>query len=168
MSKNTLRVKAIAIQDTKYSRETRLTSHRAHWFFGSKRRKIMSISKYKLHTGGLEPILLTRGLYLLSKIWWSLKARDSGLEFSNRSEICQAARQEPRCLSNFRAIRSLWPPISWHQDLTRFGSEMFYRLVNRDPDSPNQRSFSDINESLHIYHITYIWPYYNMPWVSKC
>ena len=40
----------------------------------------------------------------------------------------------PRSLSNFRAIRSSWQPISWLRDFTIFGGKMSVRLVNRDPD----------------------------------
>ena len=59
-------------------------------------------------------------------------SRDSGLNFSNRSEIWQVLL--PRCLSNFRAIRPLQHPISRLRDFTRFGGKTSYRLVNRGPD----------------------------------
>ena len=57
-----------------------------------------------------------QGLYSLSgwtsyrKISWSLKPRNLDLVFSNHSEIWRAIRQLPRCLPNFRAIRSLIIP----------------------------------------------------------
>ena len=38
-----------------------------------------------------------------------------------------------RYLSNFRAIRSLWHPISQLRDFTRFGGKVSYCLVNRIP-----------------------------------
>ena len=41
----------------------------------------------------------------------------------------------PRCLLNFRAIRSLWHPISRIRDFARFGGKTSYRLVNRGPES---------------------------------
>ena len=37
----------------------------------------------------------------------------------------------PRCLSNFRIMRSSWHPISWLRDFVRLGSKTSYRLVNR-------------------------------------
>ena len=39
----------------------------------------------------------------------------------------------PRCLSNFRAIRSSQHPISCLRDFTRFGCKTSYRLVNINP-----------------------------------
>ena len=39
----------------------------------------------------------------------------------------------PRCLLNFRAIRSLWHQISRIRDFARFGGKTSYRLVNRGP-----------------------------------
>ena len=39
----------------------------------------------------------------------------------------------PRCLSNFRAMRSLKHPISRLRDFARLGGKTSYRLVNRGP-----------------------------------
>ena len=61
--------------------------------------------------------------------------RDSGLDFSNRSENWQAHRQHycRYASQNCRAIRSLQHPISRLRYFTRFGSETSYRLVNGGP-----------------------------------
>ena len=56
-----------------------------------------------------------------------------------RLKLCQSLRNlpgtsvptPPRCLSNFRAIRSLWYPILRLRDFRRFGGKTYYRLVNR-------------------------------------
>ena len=73
------------------------------------------------------------GLYSLSgrtsyrKISWSLEVtQDSGLDFSNRSEIWQAHRQ--RCCRNARSISLLWY-------FTRSYGKTPACLVNRDPES---------------------------------
>ena len=41
----------------------------------------------------------------------------------------------PRCLSDFRAIRSIQHPISRLRDFKRFGGKTSYRFVNRGPGS---------------------------------
>ena len=56
------------------------------------------------------------------------KLRGSGLDFSNSSEIWQALLL--RCLSNFRAIRSLWHPISWLRDFTRSCGKTYDHLTH--------------------------------------
>ena len=66
----------------------------------------------------------TQGLYSLSGKTSYRKIstpRDSGLNFSNRSEIWQVPRQP------------LQHPISRLRDFTRFGGKTSYRLVNRGP-----------------------------------
>ena len=58
--------------------------------------------------------------------------RDSGLDISDRWSLTGAsAAALPRCLSNFRAMRSLYHPISRLRDFTRSSSKTSVRLVNR-------------------------------------
>ena len=45
-----------------------------------------------------------------------------------------SAAAQPRCLSNFRMMRSLWHPFSRLRDFTRFDDKTSYRLMNRCPD----------------------------------
>ena len=72
-----------------------------------------------------------------SKISWVSKPRDSCLDFSNCFEIWQAPWQQRYrdVLSNFKATRSLYHPITRLRDSTRFGGKTSYRLVSRDPES---------------------------------
>ena len=86
-------------------------------------------------------ILFTQSLYSLSgktsyrKISWSLEAARFGFKlFQSLWNLTgTSAALQPRCLSNFRAIRPLQHPISWLRDFTRFGGKTSYRLVNRGP-----------------------------------
>ena len=81
------------------------------------------------------------GLYSLScktsyrKISWSLEAARFGFKLFQMLWYLAgtSAALLPRCLSNFRAIRSLQHPISQLRDFTRFGGKTSYRLVNRGP-----------------------------------
>ena len=76
-----------------------------------------------------------RSIYSLSgrtsfrKNSWSLEAARFGFRFfqSLQSEL-------PRRLLNFRAIRSLWYPISCLRDFMRSYGKTSVRLVNRGPD----------------------------------
>ena len=81
------------------------------------------------------------GLYLLSgrtsygKISRSLEA--ARLSFKLVPSLWNltgiSAAPLPRCLWNFRAIRSIQHPISRLRDFARFGGKTSYRLVNRGP-----------------------------------
>ena len=86
--------------------------------------------------------------------------RDSGLDFSNRSDIWQATRS---CQPHFCAMWSLEHPISRLRDFTRFGGKASYRLANRCPgvhlvdntrmcvNAPKQRTLSLMSpHRLHI------------------
>ena len=80
------------------------------------------------------------GLYSLSgrtsyrKISWSLEAARLGFRLFQSLWILTgtSAATLARCLSNFRAIRSLWHPISL-RDFARFGGKTSSRLVNIGP-----------------------------------
>ena len=80
------------------------------------------------------------GLYSLSRrtsyheISGSLEAARFGFRFfqSLRNLTGTSAATLQRCLSNSRAIRSLWHPISRLRDFTRLGG---IRLVNTGPES---------------------------------
>ena len=84
---------------------------------------------------------MLQGLYSLSgrtsygKISRSLEAARFGFKLlpSLWNSTGTSAAPLPRCLLNFRAIRSLWHPISRLRDFARFGSKTSYRLVNRGP-----------------------------------
>ena len=71
------------------------------------------------------------------KIRWSLEAARFGLMpfpvVLNLTDTSVAPL--PRCLSIFRAMRSLQYPISWVRDFVRFGGKTSYRLLNRGYDS---------------------------------
>ena len=66
------------------------------------------------------------------KISWSLGAVGFGFRFfkSLWNLTGTTAAALPRCLSYFRAIRSLYHPISWLRDFTRSCRKTSYRLVN--------------------------------------
>ena len=66
-----------------------------------------------------------------------LEAARFGLNCSNHSKTWQAPRQQHcrHACQNFRAIWSLWYPISRLRDFTRFGWKTSVRLVNRGPGS---------------------------------
>ena len=84
-----------------------------------------------------------QGLYSLSgrmsygKISRSLEAARYGFKhFSSLWNLTgTSAAPLPKCLLNFRAIRSLSHPISRLRDFARFGGKTSYRLVNRGPVS---------------------------------
>ena len=88
--------------------------------------------------------LYTLGLYSLSgktsyrKISWSLEAARFGFKlFQSLWNLAgTSAALLPRCLSNFRAIRTLQLPISRLRDFMRFGGKTSYRLVNGGPGFP--------------------------------
>ena len=69
------------------------------------------------------------------KILWSREAVKFGVRLFqslwNLTDTSAAAL--PRCLSNFRALRSLYHPISRLRGFTSFGGKTSYRLVNRGP-----------------------------------
>ena len=85
--------------------------------------------------------LRTMGLYSLSgktsyrKMLWSLEAARFVFRLFqslwNLTTI--SAAMLPRCLTNFRMIRSLYHPISRLRDFARFGGKTSYCLVNRGP-----------------------------------
>ena len=82
------------------------------------------------------------GLYSLSgktsyrKFSWSIEAARFWFRLlqSLWNLTDTSAARLPRCLSNFRAIRSLWHPISRLRDFTRFGGKTSYRLVSKGSD----------------------------------
>ena len=84
-----------------------------------------------------------QGLYSLSgrmsygKISRSLEVARYGFKhFSSLWNLTgTSAAPLPKCLLNFRAIRSLSHPISRLRDFARFGGKTSYRLVNRGPVS---------------------------------
>ena len=86
-------------------------------------------------------LIANQGLYSLSgktsycKISWSLEAVifGFGLYQSLWNLRGTSAALLPKCLSNFRAIRPLYHPISWLRDFTRFVGKTSYRLVKRGP-----------------------------------
>ena len=59
------------------------------------------------------------------------KPRDLYLELSDRSEIWQALRLLPMCLSNFKTIRQFKVPISWLRDFTRSYEKKPFRILRR-------------------------------------
>ena len=83
----------------------------------------------------------SQGLYSLSgktsycKVSWSLEAARFGFKLFQLlwNLAGTSAALLPRCLSNFRAIRPLQPPISRLREFTIFGGKTSYRLVNRGP-----------------------------------
>ena len=64
------------------------------------------------------------------------KPRYSGFNFSNRSEILQARRQQ-RCRDACEI--SLWHSDSWVRDFTKFDGKASYRLVNEGHCHPRWR-----------------------------
>ena len=70
------------------------------------------------------------------KIAWSLDVTGFGFRLyqSLRNFNGTSRAALPRCLSNWRAIRSLLHPISRLRDFTRSGGKTSHRLVNRGPD----------------------------------
>ena len=61
------------------------------------------------------------------KISWSL-----GLVFFNRSRVRQLPRQQcPRVVRQFLDRHDHYHPLSQHRDITRFGGNTSFRLVNR-------------------------------------
>ena len=93
---------------------------------------------YRLQMGPmLAPWTLLSGILIrldvLSKDL--AKSRDSYLELFDRSEIWQvnSAAMLPRRLSNFKAIRTFWHPIS--RDFTRTHDKTSYRILKRGQGS---------------------------------
>ena len=66
----------------------------------------------------------------------SLEAARFGFKlfYSLWNLIGTSVAPQPRCLSNCRAIRSLWHPISRLRDFASFGGKTSYRLVNTGPE----------------------------------
>ena len=69
------------------------------------------------------------------KISWNLESVKSRYRLFQSLRICTgtSAAGLPRCLSNFRAIRSLQYPISRLRDFTWSCGKTSYRVVNRGP-----------------------------------
>ena len=90
-------------------------------------------------------IALLLGLHSLSrrtsyrKISWSLEVARFGFKLFQSLWTLTG-----RCLSNFKAIRSLWHPISQLREFTIFGGKTSYRLVNRDPGVESVRQWRSL------------------------
>ena len=86
--------------------------------------------RYRWHEPA-GPLYSLSGRTSYRKISWSLEARFDFRLFQslwNLTGISAAAL--PKCLSNFRAMRSSQYSISRLRDFTRFGGKTSYRLVN--------------------------------------
>ena len=83
------------------------------------------------------------------KISWSIEAARLGFRLFqslwNLTGISAAVL--PRCLSNFRAMRSSKHPISRLRDFTRFCGKTSNRLVNKGPD--NHKTFTFTFDGQH-------------------
>ena len=90
---------------------------------------------------------IVRGRMFHRKISWSLEAaRFIFRPFQSLWNLTgTSAAALSRCLSNFRAILSLWHPISWHRSLRMFYGKTPVRLVSRDPVMGKMCLRHDIN-----------------------
>ena len=101
--------------------------------------KQRKINEWGLHSGARRRWPQYQDLYSLSgrtsyhNISWSLKAaRFMFRLFQTLWNLTGTSTATlSRCLSNFRAMRLLWHPISLHGDFTRSYGKSSVRLVNR-------------------------------------
>ena len=105
--------------------------------------------------------VMTHWLFLSKQYWasihyrnitWSLEIKRFGFKLSQSLWHLTGTSEAAllRCLSNFRAIRSLQHPISQLRDFKRFGVKASYRLTNRDPGVLKiDTSGTTFNETFH-------------------
>ena len=96
------------------------------------------------------------------QISWSFEAARFGFRLFQSLRILTgtSAAVLPRCLSNFRALRSLIHTISRLRDFTIFGGKTSYLLVNRGPESRFASTAQHHHETLNF--MLHCWPYPGM------
>ena len=81
--------------------------------------------------------LFTKRTDVLPQDYVKYRSQGGGVEFRLFQSLCKltgtSAALLPRCLSNFRVIRSSLHPISRRRGFARFDRKTFYHLVNRGP-----------------------------------
>ena len=110
--------------------------HNHRWILEVQRQDLYSLSRrtsYRKISRNLEAV--TFGFKLFQSLW-------------NLTDISAALL--PRCLSNFRAIRSMQLPISRLRDSVRFGGKTSNRLVNRGPGVMKWWDWSRNNTGLNM------------------